>query len=65
MTGSASQKRTYLMGELTWPEVRERLKEVDIVLLPVGSIEQHGAHLPLDTDSFDAEYLAQQVAAAP
>ena len=64
MTGSASQKRTYLMGELTWPEVRERLKEVDIVLLPVGSIEQHGAHLPLDTDSFDAEYLAQQVAAA-
>ena len=64
MTGSASQKRTYLMGELTWQEARERLKEVDMVLLPVGSIEQHGSHLPLDTDAFDAEYLAQQVAAA-
>lgn len=64
MTGPASKKRTYLLGELTWPEARECLKEVDIVLLPVGSIEQHGAHLPLDTDSFDAEYLAQQVAAA-
>ena len=64
MTGSTSQKRTYLMGELTWPEARERLKEVDMVLLPVGSIEQHGSHLPLDTDAFDAEYLAQQVAAA-
>ena len=64
MTSSAAEKRTYLMGELTWPEVRERLKEVDIVMLPVGSIEQHGAHLPLDTDAFDAEYLAQQVAAA-
>ena len=64
MTGPASQKRTYLMGELTWLEARERLKEVDMVLLPVGSIEQHGSHLPLDTDAFDAEYLAQQVAAA-
>ena len=52
------------MGELTWPEARERLKEVDMVLLPVGAIEQHGPHLPLDTDAFDAEYLAQQVAAA-
>jgi creatinine amidohydrolase/Fe(II)-dependent formamide hydrolase-like protein len=64
MTGSTSQKRTYLLGELTWLEARERLKEVDMVLLPVGSIEQHGSHLPLDTDAFDAEYLAQQVAAA-
>ncbi len=64
MTGSTSEKRTYLMGELTWPEARERLKEVDMVLLPVGSIEQHGSHLPLDTDAFDAEYLAQQIAAA-
>ena len=64
MTGPVSQKRTYLMGELTWLEARERLKEVDMVLLPVGSIEQHGSHLPLDTDAFDAEYLAQQVAAA-
>ncbi len=64
MTSSASPKRPYLMGELTWVEARERIKEVDMVLLPVGSIEQHGEHLPLDTDSFDAEQLAWQVAAA-
>jgi len=63
MSSLASEKRDYLMGELTWPEARERLKEVDVALLPVGSLEQHGSHLPLDTDSFDAEYLAQQVAA--
>lgn len=54
----------YLWGELTWPEVEERLKEVDVALLPVGSIEQHGPHLPVDTDSFDAEYLAHKVAEA-
>jgi creatinine amidohydrolase/Fe(II)-dependent formamide hydrolase-like protein len=51
-----------VLGELTWPEARKRLKIVDVALLPVGSIEQHGPHLPLDTDAFDAEYLAQRVA---
>ncbi|PQP35274.1 creatininase [Desulfobacteraceae bacterium SEEP-SAG9] len=53
-----------LWGELTWPEAEIRLKEVDIALLPVGSIEQHGPHLPLDTDAFDADYLAKRVAEA-
>ncbi len=50
------------LGELTWPEAKRRFKEVDVALLPVGAIEQHGPHLPLDTDSFDAEYLAHEVA---
>jgi creatinine amidohydrolase/Fe(II)-dependent formamide hydrolase-like protein len=54
----------YLWGELTWPEAQSRLEEVDVALLPVGSIEQHGPHLPLDTDAFDAEYLARRVAEA-
>jgi creatinine amidohydrolase/Fe(II)-dependent formamide hydrolase-like protein len=56
--------RQYLWGELTWPEARQRFHEVDIALLPVGSIEQHGPHLPLDTDAFDAAYLALRVAEA-
>lgn len=63
---SSTEKRAthpYLLGELTWPEARERFKEVDLALLPVGAIEQHGPHLPLDVDSYDANYLAHQVAA--
>ena len=52
------------LGDLTWPEAKERLAAVDLALLPVGAIEQHGPHLPLDTDGFDAAYLAKQVAAA-
>jgi creatinine amidohydrolase/Fe(II)-dependent formamide hydrolase-like protein/7-cyano-7-deazaguanine synthase in queuosine biosynthesis len=51
-----------ILGELTWPEAQKRFKTVDVGLLPVGAIEQHGPHLPLDSDAFDAEYLAHQVA---
>jgi creatinine amidohydrolase/Fe(II)-dependent formamide hydrolase-like protein/7-cyano-7-deazaguanine synthase in queuosine biosynthesis len=54
----------YLLGELTWPEAQVRFKEMDVALLPVGSLEQHGPHLPLDTDAFDAFHLAKEVASA-
>jgi creatinine amidohydrolase/Fe(II)-dependent formamide hydrolase-like protein len=57
-------KRPWLLAELTWPEAEQRFRETDVALLPVGAIEQHGPHLPLDVDAFDAEWLAQQVAAA-
>ncbi len=58
------QNAPYLLAEMTWPEAQVRLKEVDVALLPVGSLEQHGPHLPLDTDAFDANYLAHRVAEA-
>ncbi len=57
-----NEKRPYLLAELTWQEAKARFREVDVALLPVGSIEQHGPHLPLDTDAFDAAYLAEEVA---
>jgi creatinine amidohydrolase/Fe(II)-dependent formamide hydrolase-like protein/7-cyano-7-deazaguanine synthase in queuosine biosynthesis len=60
----SSSSTPYLLGELTWPEAEARFKEVDIALLPVGSIEQHGPHMPLDADAFDADYLARRVAEA-
>jgi len=52
----------FVLGELTWPQAEARLNEVDLALLPVGALEQHGLHLPLDTDAFDADYLARKVA---
>jgi creatinine amidohydrolase/Fe(II)-dependent formamide hydrolase-like protein len=52
----------FVWGELSWPEAKEKLRGVDVALLPVGAIEQHGPHLPLDTDSYDADYLAKEVA---
>jgi creatinine amidohydrolase/Fe(II)-dependent formamide hydrolase-like protein len=55
---------TYNLSELTWPQAEERLRAVDVALLPVGSIEQHGPHLPVDTDAWEAERLAKEVAEA-
>jgi creatinine amidohydrolase/Fe(II)-dependent formamide hydrolase-like protein len=52
----------YVLGELTWTRARERFAETDTALLPVGAIEQHGPHLPLDTDAWDADYLCREVA---
>lgn len=54
--------RDYILGELTWPEAKKKFTEVDVALLPVGAVEQHGPHLPLDADAYDAEHLAKKVA---
>jgi creatinine amidohydrolase len=35
---------------MTWQEVEDALQHTDMVIIPVGSIEQHGKHLPLGTD---------------
>ena len=63
-TGMGALKSDYLLGEMTWPEAEKYFQLVDVALLPVGAIEQHGPHLPLDADAFDAEYLAREVAKA-
>lgn len=60
--GTKVLKNKHLWAELTWQEAEERLAETDTALLPVGAIEQHGPHLPLDVDAFDADYLARRVA---
>ena len=46
---------------LTWKEVEALDRSKTIIVLPVGSIEQHGPHLPLDTDSLTAIYIANRI----
>ncbi len=36
---------------LTWPEINEAVEQAKVVILPIGAIEQHGHHLPLDVDA--------------
>ncbi len=47
-------------GEMNRWELEQRAKLVKTTILPIGSLEQHGPHLPLDTDSFDAEYIVEE-----
>lgn len=54
--------RSYYLGELTWVDVKEFLKVHDVVIVPVGSCEQHGPHLPIDTDTYDAFWLSMEAA---
>ena len=51
------------IGELTFPEVSGKLKASSILCLPIGAIEQHGAHLPLNTDVVVAEELTRALIA--
>lgn len=46
--------RKYLYADLTWPEVNDAVELKKVILLPVGSTEQHGPHLPLDVDNLIA-----------
>src|ERR1700722_4292065 len=48
--------------ELTQPEIAEQLKNNPLVILPAGSVEQHGPHLPTGTDTFAANVIAHAVA---
>src|SRR5690242_16046416 len=50
---------------MTWPEVDAAIQAgVDTVLIPIGTTEQHGHHMPLDTDCVIARALCTRVADA-
>lgn len=49
-------------NRLTWPEMNKAIEEQPVILLPTGSTEQHGPHMPLDVDVFLAESVCLEVA---
>ena len=48
--------------ELAQPEIAAQLKANPLVILPAGSVEQHGPHLPAGTDHYAAQVIAHAVA---
>lgn len=54
-------KKKYLLEQMTWPEAKEAFERTSVVVLPTGSTEQHGPHLPLGTDFLVAEDLARRL----
>ena len=53
--------RNYL-PHMSWTEVEDLLTRTDMVLMPVGSLEQHGPHLPIGTDFLNGLERAKLVA---
>jgi creatinine amidohydrolase len=50
------------LAKMTWPEVNEAVTEGKLVLVPVGAMEQHGPHLPIDTDVLLPATLCERAA---
>ncbi|HEX8732891.1 MAG TPA: creatininase family protein [Ktedonobacterales bacterium] len=48
--------------ELSQPEIRAALARHPLVLVPLGSVEQHGPHLPTGTDYYASQVIADAVA---
>ena len=49
------------LGDLTMTDVKEYLEHKDVILVPVASLEQHGPHLPLYTDTVTAVHMSKRV----
>ena len=53
----------YRYAQLTWPEVAARVADDPVCVIPVATLEDHGYHLPIDTDAVIAETLADRAVA--
>ena len=54
---------TVRMADLSWIDYARRIEEKPVLFLPVGAIEQHGHHLPMDCDVVIPEQLSLRAAA--
>lgn len=50
------------LGAMTWSEVKEFIHDRVVALLPLGSIQAHGPHLPLNTDIVISVEMAKRAA---
>ena len=53
---------SYRYGEQSSPMIEEHLEKQSLILLPVGTTEEHGPHLPVDTDAGIADAYGHRLA---
>jgi creatinine amidohydrolase len=53
---------TMSIYDLSDGDFRTQLKQTQSAIIPVGSLEQHGQHLPVSTDCLIAEHISEEVA---
>ena len=56
------QKLNYRYDHYTWPEMRQLIARQPVCIISIGSVEDHGKHLPLDVDNFLIRSICEQVA---
>ena len=52
----------YILENITMHEFKQYLKKTKTIVFPFGTIEEHGRHLPLNTDSFIIDESLKRVA---
>jgi creatinine amidohydrolase len=52
---------TYILAQMSWPEVEDALKTVRLAVIPTGSCEQHGPNMTLETDAAICHALAERL----
>lgn len=60
---SANISTTRLIGNLRAPQIAHALNNTAIIVQPLGAVEQHGPHLPLNTDLVIADAVASAAVA--
>ena len=58
----AEELLSHCLADLAYPDIRAYLERDDIVLIPMASLEQHGPHLPLSTDTVTAYEVSKRAA---
>ena len=54
-------RKTWMWDHLTWPELRNRVKDQPVVVMSIASVEDHGPHLPMDVDNFLIRSICEAV----
>ena len=62
-TTRSSAQEPLLLADLSSPETRDLLPQIELVLLPVGAHEQHGPNIAVSTDTISADALCRAAAA--
>ncbi|HTA53800.1 MAG TPA: creatininase family protein [Candidatus Acidoferrales bacterium] len=55
-------KQKYRYGEMTWPEVKSAAARPCVAIVPIATLEDHGLHLPIDTDLLLCESVCELAA---
>lgn len=54
----------FYFGEKSWPELQEAVEKNALIIIPVGTTEEHGRHLPVETDAMIAEMYGRELGKA-